>query len=188
MKATLSAIVLSLTLALPALAKEKEVAGVKFPETVTVEGKELKLNGAGLRTKAIFKVYAAGLYLETTTQDAAQIISSDQVKRVRMSMLRDLEKKKITEAISDGIEKNNKSQMAALKARIDTFNAAIPDLKKGEELTLTYVPGKGTSVKSKAGQEISVEGKDFADALFAVWLGKDPVDDDLKDGMLGKED
>jgi Chalcone isomerase-like len=188
MKATLSAIVLSLTLALPAFAKEKEVAGVKFPETVTVEGKELKLNGAGLRTKAIFKVYAAGLYLESTTQDFAQIISSDQIKRVRMSMLRDLEKKKITEAISDGIAKNNKSQLPALKARIDTFNAAIQDLNKGDDLTLTYIPGKGTSVKSKAGQEISVEGKDFADALFSVWLGKDPVDDDLKDGMLGKED
>jgi hypothetical protein len=188
MKATLSALVLSLTLALPAFAKEKVVAGVKFPETVLVEGKELKLNGAGLRTKAIFKVYAAGLYLETATQDGAQAISSDQIKRVRMSMLRDLEKTKITEAISDGIEKNNKAAMPALKARLDTFSAAIPDLKKGDELTLTYIPEKGTMVQSKGGQEISVEGKDFADALFGVWLGKKPVDDDLKDGMLGKED
>ncbi len=188
MKATLSALVLSLTLSLPALAKEKEVAGVKFPETVSVEGKELKLNGAGLRTKAIFKVYAAGLYVETPSKDGAQIVSSDQIKRVRLTMLRDLEKQKITDAISDGIEKNNKAQLAALKARLDTFNAAIPDLKKGDELVLTYVPGKGTSVQSKSGQEISVEGKDFADALFGVWLGKNPVDGDLKDGMLGNED
>jgi hypothetical protein len=188
MKATLSAVVLSLTLALPALAKDKEVSGVKFPETVQVEGKALKLNGAGLRTKAIFKVYAAALYLETTSQDARQVISSDQIKRVRMSMLRDLEKKKITDAVTEGIEKNNKAAMPSLKARLDTFNAAIPDLKKGDELTLTYVPGKGTTVQSKGGQEISVEGKDFADALFGVWLGKDPVDDDLKEGMLGQDD
>lgn len=188
MKATLSALVLSLTLALPALAAEKEVAGVKFPGTVSVEGKELKLNGAGLRTKAIFKVYAAGLYVETPSQDAAQVISSDQIKRVRMYMLRDLEKKKITEAITEGMEKNNKAAMPSLKARLDTVNAAIPDLKKGDELTITYVPGKGTRVQSKGGQELSVEGKDFADALFSVWLGKEPVDGDLKDGMLGKDD
>jgi chalcone isomerase-like protein len=188
MKATLSALVLSLTLALPALAKEKEVAGVKFPDTVSVEGKALKLNGAGLRTKAIFKVYAAGLYVETPSQDAAQVISSDQIKRVRMYMLRDLEKKKITEAITEGMERNNKAAMPSLKARLDTVNAAIPDLKKGDELMITYVPGKGTLVQSKGGQELSVEGKDFADALFSVWLGKDPVDDDLKDGMLGKDD
>lgn len=188
MKATLSALVLSLTLALPALAKEKEVGGVKFPDTVSVEGKELKLNGAGLRTKAIFKVYAAGLYVETTSQDAAQVISSDQIKRVRMYMLRDLEKTKITEAITEGMEKNNKAAMPALKARLETVNAAIPDLKKGDELTITYIPGKGTRVQSKGGQDLSVEGKDFADALFSVWLGKEPVDDDLKDGMLGKDD
>lgn len=188
MKATLSVLVLSLALALPAGAKEKEVSGVKFPETVSVDGKELKFNGAGLRTKAIFKVYAAGLYLETPSQDPAQIISSDQTKRVRLTMLRDLEKTKITDAISDGVQKNNKAQVAALKQRLDTFNAAIPDLKKGDELTITYVPGKGTRVQSKAGQEITVEGKDFADALFGVWLGKQPVDGDLKDGLLGKED
>lgn len=188
MKATLSALVLSLTLALPAMAKEKEAAGVKFPATVSVEGKELKLNGVGVRTKAIFKVYSAGLYLENTSKDAAQVISSDQTKRVRMTMLRDLEKAKITDAISDGIEKNNKAQMATLKARLDTFNAAIPDLKKGDELLLTYVPNKGTMVQSKSGQQISVEGKDFADALFGVWLGKNPVDGDLKDGLLGNED
>jgi hypothetical protein len=188
MKATLSALVLSLTIALPAVAKEKTVAGVTFPEIVSVEGKELKLNGAGLRTKAIFKVYAAALYLETTTQDAAQAVSSDQLKRVRMFMLRDLEKAKITEAISQGMEKNNKAAMPALKARLETVNAAIPDLKKGDELTITYIPGKGVRVQSKGGQELSVEGKDFADALFSVWLGKDPVDGDLKDGMLGKDD
>ncbi len=188
MKATLSVLVLSLTLALPALGKEKEVAGVRFPETVSVEGKELKLNGAGLRTRAFFKVYAAALYLETTSQDAAQVITSDQLKRVRMYMLRDLEKKKITDAITEGMEKNNKAAMPSLKARLDTVNAAIPDLKKGDELAITYVPGKGTRVQSKGGQELSVEGKDFADALFSVWLGKEPVDGGLKDGMLGKDD
>jgi hypothetical protein len=189
MKATtLSAVVLSLTLALPAFAKDKEVGGVKFPETLSVEGKELKLNGAGVRTKAIFKVYAAGLYVETPSKDAAQILSADQIRRVRLLMLRDLEKAKITDAITEGVQKNNKAQVAALKQRLDTFNAAIPDLKKGDELTITYVPGKGTRVQSKSGQEISVEGKDFADALFGVWLGKDPADDDLKEGLLGKED
>jgi hypothetical protein len=188
MKATLFALVLSLTLALPALAKEKDVAGVKFPETSSAGGKELKLNGAGLRTKAIFKVYAAGLYLETPTKDAAQAISSDQTKRVRMFMLRDLEKAKITDAISEGMEKNNKAAMPALRERLDKLKGAVPDLKKGDELTITYIPGTGTQVQSKSGEALTLEGKDFADALFGVWLGAKPVDDDLKDGMLGKED
>jgi len=185
MKATLSAVALSLMLAVPALAKE--VAGVNYPDTSTVDGKTLKLNGVGLRKKFVVKVYTVGLYVENPSKDAAELISSDQVKRVRMYMLRDLDKKTITEAISDGFKKNAGAKMAALQPKLDAFNAAIPDLKKGDELMLTYVPGKGTEVHSKSGQTISVEGKDFADGLFSVWLGKDPVDGGLKDGLLGKD-
>ncbi len=184
---SLSALVLSLTLAAPALAKD--VAGVNFPDTATVEGKSLKLNGAGLRTATFLnvKVYAAGRYVENTSQDSGEVISSDQTKRVRMSMLRNLGKEKIVDAITEGFEKNAKAQMPALKARLDKLTAAIPaELKKGDELVLTYVPGKGTRIETKGGQELTVEGKDFADALFSVWLGKHPVDKNLKKGMLGQ--
>jgi len=181
----LFAVVMAVVLALPATAKE--LAGVQFPDTATVEGKALKLNGVGLRKKVVFKVYAAALYVENTSQNAQQVIESEQVKRVRMSMLRDLDKKTITEAIVDGFKKNAGDKLPALQQRLDTFTAAIPDLKKGDELVLTYVPTQGTTIESKAGQKISVEGKDFSDALFSVWLGKSPVDESLKDGMLGKE-
>ncbi len=183
--ATLCAVVMAVVLALPAAAKE--VAGVQFPDALKAEGKELKLNGAGLRKKLVFNVYAAGLYVECPSRSAQQVIESDQVKRVRLAMLRDLDKKTITEAIVDGFKKNAKDKLPALQQRLDTFTAAIPDLKKGDELVLTYAPGKGTTIESKAGQKISVEGKDFSDALFSVWLGGSPVDESLRDGMLGKE-
>ncbi|MCP3143752.1 chalcone isomerase family protein [Pyxidicoccus xibeiensis] len=186
MKTTLSAVALSLLLAAPAFAKD--VAGVKYPETATVEGKELKLNGVGLRTKMVFKVYTAGLYVENPSQDGAKIISADEIKRVRMYMLRDLDKKTITDAIGDAFKKNAGSKLAELQPKLDQFNSGVTDVKKGDELILTYVPGQGTRVQSaKGGQTITVEGKDFADALFSVFVGKSPVDGDLKDGMLGKD-
>jgi ABC-type phosphate transport system auxiliary subunit len=186
MKNTVSCAVLLLSLlALPATAKE--IAGVNYPETASVSGQELKLNGVGLRKKAIFKVYTVGLYLQTPSQDAATVISSDQIKRVRMSMKRDLKKEQISEAIVDGFKKNAGANLGKLQQRLDTFAAAIPDLKEGQELVITYTPGKGTTVTSSSGQELAVEGKDFADALFSVWLGKDPVDSGLKNGMLGRE-
>ncbi|EPX60598.1 hypothetical protein D187_001752 [Cystobacter fuscus DSM 2262] len=182
---TLCAVLLTAVLALPAAAKD--VAGVAFPDSVSVEGKELKLNGVGLRKKLVFNVYAAGLYLQNPSREGAQAIGSEQIKRVRMSMLRDLDKKTISEAIVDGFKKNAKDKLPSLQQRLDTFTSAIPDLKKGDELLLTYVPGQGTTIESKGGQKISVEGKDFADALFSVWLGNNPVDGGVKDGMLGKE-
>lgn len=103
-----------------------------------------------------------------------------------MVMLRDLEKSKITEAIQLGFEKNAGDKMAALKDRLAKLSASVPDLKEGQIFKLTYVPGKGTTVKGGGGAEVVIEGKDFADALFSVWLGKNPVDEDLKSGMLGK--
>ncbi len=186
MKKTLTAVLLSLTLAAPVMAKD--IAGVKYPDTATVNGKELKLNGVGLRKKAIFKVYTVGLYVETPSKDATQILNADEIKRVRMFMKRDLKKEQITEAIENGFKKNAGAKLATLQPKLDSVKAAVPDLKKGDELILTYVPGQGTQVQtSKGGQPVSVEGKDFADALFSVWLGKNPVDGSLKDGMLGKE-
>jgi hypothetical protein len=161
-----------------------EIAGVKPADTVTVEGKTLKLNGAGLRTKLMFKVYVASLYLETPSKDAAAIVSSDQVKSMRLSILRSLKGSQVSEAIEEGFEKNSKAQMAALKPRLTKLGAMIPNVEKGDEIELAYVPGKGTVVKVKGAEKGVIEGKDFADALFAVWLGASPVQDDLKKELL----
>ncbi|MHB8873132.1 MAG: chalcone isomerase family protein [Myxococcaceae bacterium] len=176
---------LALALLVVPAAHAKELKGVKMDDVTTVNGKELKLNGLGLRTKVVFKVYVGGLYLETLTKDPAVVMSSDQTKRVVMHMMRDLEKKAIVEAIHSGFEKNAGDKMPALKERLDKFTAQIPDLKEGQRLTITYFPGKGTVLTDSAGKEITVEGKDFSEAMFSVWFGKHPVDDDLKEGMLG---
>jgi len=182
-KVAIFAMFLCLTTALPVLAKE--VAGVSLPETTTVEEKTLKLNGAGLRKKAVFKVYVAGLYLETPSRDAGAVISSDQVKRMQLSILRSLDHSKITEAISEGFEKNSKGEFPALKARLDRLNSMIPNVEKGDQILLTWVPGKGTMVAAKNLEKGVIEGKDFADALFSVWLGANPVQEDLKKALLG---
>jgi len=175
----LSAVALVLAASL-ALAGEKE--GVKMPDTVTVEGKTLQLNGMGLRSKFIFKVYVAGLYLQTKGGSAQDIIARDEIRRVDMFMLRDLGKNSITEAIEAGVEKNSKADLPKLKDRLAKLNALIGPMKNGQTFRILYVPGKGTSI---SGNDTVIPGKDFADAIFNVWLGKSPVDDDLKKGMLG---
>jgi hypothetical protein len=182
-KAAALSVLFSLIGSVPASARE--VAGVALPDTVSVEGKSVKLNGAGLRKKAVFKVYVAGLYLETPSRDAGAVISSDQVKRMQLSILRSLDHSKITEAISEGFEKNSKGELPALKARLDRLNSMIPNVEKGDQILLTWVPGKGTMVAAKNLEKGVIEGKDFADALFSVWLGANPVQEDLKKALLG---
>ena len=181
----LTALALSLCLTGASSALAKEVAGVTLPDTITVEGRTLKLNGAGLRKKVVFKVYVAGLYLETPSKDAAAAISSDQVKRMQLSVLRSLSSHQVSEAIEEGFQKNSKAQMTALKARLEKLETMIPNVEKGDQILLTYVPGKGTVVSAKGAEKGVIEGKDFADALFSVWLGPNPVQADLKTALLG---
>ncbi len=166
------------------LAVPGPIAGVTMPDTVTAEGKSLKLNGMGLRTKVVFKVYVAGLYLETPGKDAAAILAADQVRSMRLAVLRSLKGSQVTEAIEEGFEKNSKAQMGALKPRLNRLASIIPNVEKGDDIVLTYVPGKGTVVSVKGAEKGVIEGKDFADALFAVWPGPNPVQKDLKNELL----
>jgi hypothetical protein len=177
---------LAATLALVSVAVlALEVGGVKLPDTVSVEGKTLKLNGAGIRKKLIVKVYVAALYVETPSKDAATLVSSTQVKSMRLHMLRDVEGPKISGAIVEGFENNSSAALPQLKPRLDQLAKLIPDVKQGDEIDLTFVPDKGTQVSVRGTATGTIEGRDFADALFSVWLGPNPVQADLKQALTG---
>jgi hypothetical protein len=61
----------------------------------------------------------------------------------------------------------------------------IPDVVEGDEIALTFVPDAGTRVSVRGTDRGTIEGRDFADALFAVWLGPNPVQEDLKKALAG---
>ena len=182
----LAAAALALCVATPALARK--VAGVEFPDSAVVGGKTLQLNGAGLRKKFIIKVYAGGLYLAEPSKDAAAIVAADAPKQVRMVFLRNVTKAQVLDAYREGFEKNSGGPgLPALVAKLERIAPAIPaELKEGAEMSVTYVPGEGTTVVAAGGGTATVDGKEFADALFRNWLGSKPADDGLKDGMLGR--
>jgi hypothetical protein len=162
-----------------------EVAGVKMGETAVIEGKTLRLNGMGLRKKLIFKVYVAGLYLENPSKDASSIISSDEIKSIRLHILRNLSGSEVSNAISEGFWRNVTQPRSTFENRLSRLGAMIPSVQEGDVIELIYIPGKGTLVNAKGQHKGVIEGKDFADALFSVWLGKNPVQSDLKKALLG---
>lgn len=182
----LLAAALALAVATPALAKK--VAGVEFPDTVEVGGQKLTLNGAGLRKRFVIQVYAGGLYLPARSGDAASIVASDVPKRVRMVFLRTVTKAQVMDAYREGFEKNSGGPgLKDLLPKLDRIAEAIPaELRQGAEMFVTYVPGEGTTVAAAGGGKVTVEGKEFADALFKNWLGASPADESLKAALLGK--
>jgi hypothetical protein len=180
---------LLLALLLPLSVPAAEVAGVRIDDKAQVGNSEVVLNGAGLRTRLFFQVYAIGLYLPQKGSTPAAILAQPGPKRVAIHMLRDVGADTFTEALADGIRANHsEAEAKALEPRIKelaAFMAEIKEAKKGMAIMLDWT-GAGTQllVQGKpAGR--SIEGEDFYRALLRIWLGDKPVQDDLKKALLG---
>ena len=173
------------------LAQAVEVAGVKFDDKTRLGSSDVVANGAGLRKKAFFKVYAMALYLPEKQGDADAVLSARGAKRVAITLLRDLSAQQFIEALQDGIAQNHSdAEMAALKDRVKQFSEAvlsIGEAKSGTSVLIDWVPEAGTRLTVNGqtrGHDIV--GDDFYRALLAIWLGHKPVQDDLKQALLGK--
>ena len=51
---------------------------------------------------------------------------------------------------------------------------------------IKYVPGTGVSLEVNGAVKGTIPGVDFKKAVFAIWLGAEPPNKALKNGMLGK--
>jgi hypothetical protein len=182
----LALVLLAVAVAVPAEAKR--TGGVEFPDTIEVGGAKLALNGAGVRKRFVVQVYAGGLYVAERSGDADAIVKADAPKRVRMVFLREVTRQQIMDAYRDGFRANSGGPgLDALLQKLARIESAIPDMRKGGEMFVTYVPGEGTTVAAAGGAKpVTVEGKEFADALFRNWLGPKPADTDLKRALLGR--
>ena len=163
-----------------------ELAGVTLPDQVTVGDDTLVLNGMGLRKKLWVKVYVAGLYLEKATTDAAAAVEQPGAKRVVMHFQTDkATKKKMDAAWIEGFEANAAEGFRQLEDRVNEFIGFFGDMKDGDVIEITMVPGAGTTAKLNGEVRGVVDGDDFAVALLKVWLGDHPPSDELKSGLLG---
>ncbi|HSD52817.1 MAG TPA: chalcone isomerase family protein [Burkholderiales bacterium] len=170
-----------------------EVAGIKLDDKTRIDagGPDLVLNGAGIRTRFVVKVYVGGLYLTEKKTAAADAIAVGGPKRVSITMLRDVGAQQFNEALVDGFRANNTAaDVEKLKAPLDELGAimnALGEAKKGNVITLDFVPGTGTRVLvDGAAKGKPIAGDEFYKGLLRIWLGDKPVDGDLKKAMLGQ--
>ncbi|HTF16238.1 MAG TPA: chalcone isomerase family protein [Burkholderiales bacterium] len=173
------------------IALAAEVAGVKVDERVQLGSSELRLNGAGVRTRIIFKVYVGALYLPERKSEAAEVLAQRGAKRVSMTLLRDLGAKQLTDALEEGVRANHSDvEIAALKERLDALVAVMNEIGSAKEktvITLDFLPESGTRVTvDGAARGKPIPGEDFFIALLRIWLGDSPVDANLKKAMLGQ--
>jgi len=171
----------------PAPAAAATVAGVSLPDSTIVGDAPLVLNGAGLRSKLFFKVYVGGLYLPARTADAAAVLAADSVRRMELRFLREVSKTQLCDSWKEGLAANTPGATPALAAKFDRLCAALTDVREGSLLALTYRPESGTEIAVDGRATATVEGKDFADALLACWIGPAPgPGEEFKQAVLGR--
>jgi len=179
-------------LALAPTVQAAEVAGVKLDDSARVANQELKLNGAGVRFKVVFKVYAAGLYLPEKKSTVADVLAAPGAKRITLVMMRDLSNEELGQSFMAGIKKNStlaeRTNIVTQMMQFGEMFATIPELKKGDVIGVDWIPGAGT-VSTHNGKKISEPLPDvaFYNALLKIWLGDNPADAQLKLNLLGEK-
>jgi len=162
------------------------LAGVTLPDTVQIGSTTLVLNGLGLRTKFVVKVYVAGLYLAQKSSDATAIIKADAPKQIVMHFVHSASKNQIADAFQDSFNDNTPDAVKTMKSDIDRLLGALEPLKEGDQMVFTYVPETGTSFTINGKEKLTIAGAAFGQVLFSVWLGPKPPNAGLKKGILGQ--
>lgn len=173
--------------AMTGVAAAAEVAGVRLEDKVSVAGRELVLNGAGVRTRAVFKVYVGSLYVPAKAASSAAVLAATP-RRVQLNLLRSLSADQLVDALVDGLRDNTSdAEFASVKPQVDEMVAVMKsfgDVKEGQVVTIDFADGS-TRLALNGQPRGEVTGEAFNQALMRVWIGERPVQADLKRAMLG---
>lgn len=180
---------LALGLLLPTVSA-MEIDGVRFEDKARLGGKQLPLNGTGLRQGFVVKGYAAALYLPERARNATVVLGSPGPKRLQIRPLREVESTQFVRVLNDGLRENHSEmQMQLLSdrvAQLERTMAQVGNAHRGDIINFDFTPDGGTAVTLNGiprGQ--AIPGEDFYQAVLRIFLGEHPVDRNLKRGLLG---
>jgi hypothetical protein len=180
------AILLALSLASPPGAGARLIEGVYFTPRVTASGVPMVLNGVGLKKLwQVVKVSVAALYLGEGVSPST--VLSNVPKRLEIEYFHAISAKDFVKLTEKLLKQNvDPSAISQLKPRLDRLNALYRDVQPGYRYALTYVPEEGTTLALNGIELGTIEGEDFAAAVFSMWLGQRPLSDSLKKELLGE--
>jgi hypothetical protein len=180
------AVLVCLAVLAVARGEAKEIEGVRFADEIRAGRTMLRLTNVGLlRYRYVIKAYVAGLYLGDGA--TPETVLADAPKRLEIEYFYGIKADGFANATNAGIAANvSPEAVARLRPRIDRVNALYRDVKPGDRYALTYVPGVGTELALNGTPLGTIEGADFAAAIFAIWLGPHAIDESLKTQLLGR--
>ena len=153
---------------------------------------DTSLLGVGLRTKTVLKVkvYSIGLYAadsavagplkgKATSPDLyRELVSGDFPKKIVMKFVRDVSTSQIRDAFRESLGN------AGPKA--DEWINYFGEIRSGQEIVIAWTPGTGLKTKVAGVDKPAINEKVLASAVFGIWLGEKPVQDDLKKALVSR--
>ena len=178
-------LILFFFIGIESFAQTKTINGVKFPLTEKIGKNELVLNGGGLREKYWMDLYVAALYLETKTTDASKVIYGTEEMAIHIKIISSsVTRERFLESVNEGF--SNATSKASAEDKKKFIGFFSDEFKIGDVIHFDYTPDKGLKVTKNGVVKGTIAGYDFKKALFSIWFGSKPADENLKKGMLGK--
>jgi hypothetical protein len=163
-----------------------------------IDNGDLVLLGTGLRVKKIifsFKAYAVGFYVEKAAvagplapfkgkpaSDELRTVlqTGDFEKELVLHFLRNLKAEKIQGAMREALEEGTDPKV------LEQFISYFPEVKDGERCTFRWVAGGTVETVMAGAEKPAITDRAFAEKLFGLYVGPDPLQDDFKPGFVAR--
>ena len=134
----------------------------------------------------LFKLYDAVLYTDAEqTTNINKILNGENALLLQFDYLRKIKKSIILESSEKLLVENmSPVELASIKDRVDRLNAVYRTVNKGDSLALSYIPDKGTTLWINGEPMITIEGKDFPQLYYRIWLGEKPASTEMRNALL----
>jgi hypothetical protein len=164
--------------------------GVKFASEV----QDMRLLGIGLRSKTFLKVkvYAVALYAAESAVEGSlkgktgpalykELVWGDFPKEVALHFVRDVTTEQVQDAFRESLV-----LAGAEKAKIDAFVGHFGFTRNGQRYVIKWVPGGTIEATINGVVQPPVADKNFAAAVFGIWLGERPIQEDIKRDLVSR--
>lgn len=157
-------------------ASAEVIAGIRVPPSIQIGSDELSLNGAALQERFVFDVTVVSFYTPRPVRSASEAVKAEGKKHLRFNLLRNLSQAQLHDVIRQGLGMATGNALAPIQDQMERFLSKLPAVRRGDVMSITYVPGEGTTLRINNKARITIDDKAFAEAIFSVWLGPRPID------------
>lgn len=163
------------------------IDGTGYANSLELNNVQLQLKGTALLKYLIFiEAYTGAFYLPINSDNSQAFddIPRYLVLEYRVSISAEdfarATRQKIKESITPDV-------FSRILPQIEALNRLYRDVGPKDRYALAYIPGEGTRLIYNSTELGTIQGSEFANALFGIWLGHNPIDEDFRDRLLGKK-